>query len=211
MDAFTATVGPALRAPATSATLRIAAASVTRDLGAPRYVHLLWGDRERVLEAAEGPFGEGVSGVVGGVLAFPATAFLATIGAPDMKAIVNLRGGLGVVVALHRMFDHETYRFGAIRLETDDGVALIAAVPAELNTAIGLGVKAAGRRRGGSPTFVFGLCNDYAAYVASRAECVVDSYESRMTLFGPGTAQAMTEAIDAAFDAVGAVDPAPGK
>ena len=209
MDAFTAAVGPALAGPATSATLRVTAAGVTRDLGAPRYVHRLLGERERVLEAAGGPFGEGLAGAFGGVLALPATSFLATIGVPDVKVLLDPRGGLGIVVGLERMFDHAIYRFGAIRLETDEGTALIAAVPAELNTSIGLGVKASGRRRGGSPTFVFGLCNDYVAYVASRAECAGDTYESRMTLFGPGMASAVTESIDAAFDAVGAVDPAP--
>jgi hypothetical protein len=211
IDAFASAVGPQLAGPAASATLRVSASGVTRDLGAPRYVHRLMGDRARVLDASDGPFGHGAAGALGGLLALPATAFLATIGAPDVKVLVDPRGGVGIVVALGRMFDHETYRVGAIRLETDEGAALIAAVPAELNTSIGLEVKASGRRRGGSPTFLFGLCNDYAAYVASRAECDTETYESRMTLFGPDMARAVTEAIDAAFDAVGAVDPAPGR
>ena len=204
MDAFTEAVGPALRAPATSTTLSLTAAGVSRDLGAPRYVHRLWGDRARVLEAAGGPVGEGAAGALGALLSLPSNALFATIGAPDLKVLIHPRGGLGVVVALHRLFDHENYRFGAVRLETDDETVLIAAVPAELNTSVGLDVKASGRRRGGRSTFVFGLCNDYAAYVASGAECLDETYESRMTLFGPGTAQAVREAVDAAFDAVGA-------
>jgi len=210
--AFAEIVGPSLRGRATSSTLSLAAATVSRDLGAPRYVHQILGDREHVNEAAaEGPFGGGLAGFAGGCLALPGTAILATIGYPDVKLAVSVRGGFGAVIALERAFEHTVFPFGALRLETEDGVALIAVVPLELNTSVGLEVKAAGRRRGGSPVAIFGLANDYGAYVASRAECAVDSYESRMTLFGPGTAEAARGAIDAAFDAVGSVGSEPAR
>ena len=208
--AFVETVGPALRGAATATTLSITAATVVRDLGAPRFVERLFGARARVNEAAAGPFGEGLAGFAGGVLALPANAFLATIGVPDVKLALSVRGGLGGVVSLERTFERTTFPFGAIRVETEDGVALIAIVPLELNTAVGREVKASGRRRGARPVAIFGLANDYGAYVATRDEFTVDSYETRMTLFGPGTAGAVEGAVDAAFDAVGAVSPPPG-
>lgn len=210
VGAFAAAVSSSLGARARSETLAITAATVTRDLGAARYLHLLLGDREKALDAASAPLGVGPVGALGGALVVPVTALLASVGAPDLKIAFDPRGGLGALVALDREMASTVHPFGAIRLETDEGVALLAVVPAELNTAVGLGVKASGRRRGASPTMVLGLANAYAAYVATRGECVVNSYESRMTLFGPGTAQAVREAIDAAFDAVGAPDPTAG-
>lgn len=209
--AFADAVGPALRARATSSTLSVAAATVSRDLGAPRYVQRLLGDRTLLNDAAASPFGSGVSGLAGGLLALPANAFLATVGFPDLKLAVDVRGAAGAVVALERALDRTAFPFGAIRLETEDGVALLAVVPLELNTSVGLDVKASGRRRGGSPVAVLGLANGYGAYVASKREWAADSYESRMTIFGAGTAEAVTGALDAAFDAVGAVEASPGR
>ncbi len=208
---FAETVGPALRARATSSTLSIVAATVSRDLGAPRYVQRLLGAREHVNEAAAGPFGDDLAGIAGGCLGLPGTALLATCGFPDVKLAVSVRGGVGAVVSLERAIDRTVFPFGAIRLETDDGVALVAVVPLELNTSVGLEVKASGRRRGGRPVAIFGLANGYGAYVASKREWAADSYESRMTIFGAGTAEAAREAVDAAFDAVGAVEAGPGR
>jgi hypothetical protein len=201
LPAFAARIAPALAPRASSATLRVVAASVERDLGSPRFVDAFVGGRERVAIQAERPFGRGGGGIAGGLLAAPANVLLAAIGAPDLHVVVSVGGGLGIVVGLERTLSSTVFPFGAWRLETENGDVLLGTVPAEPNTAVGFALKAAGRARGAVATFVFGLANDHAAYLATSGEYVVDTYEARMTLFGAGAAAASRGAVEAAFDA----------
>jgi hypothetical protein len=110
-------------------------------------------------------------------------------------------------VSLGPYLGHTTFPAGAVRLETPSGTALLAWTPGEPTTAVGERIKAEGRLRGARPVYVLGLANDHLAYVGTADECDAGTYEGRMTLFGPGTADLLLESLGAAFDAVGLAAP----
>ena len=88
----------------------------------------------------------------------------------------------GVKIPLS-MFMQSKLPFGALRL--DDVV--LATIPGEAITDIGLAVKADGKKKGFRLTFVVGLANDYMGYIVTEKEYFLGEYESQATMFGKGT------------------------
>lgn len=207
LASFAGAVGKHLAPLATRERLRIAAASVERDFGSPRWVAPFAGSPETSIAAADHPFGPGFPGALAGILALPVNAVVWSAGATDARIVGSFSGGAGLAVNVDRWLSHTDFRVSAVRLETPEGTAAIVCVPGETTTAVGERLKAAGRLRGADPVFVFGLTGDHMAYVASPEECAAGGYEARSTLFGPQTATRLEEAVDAALGAVGLAAP----
>lgn len=91
--------------------------------------------------------------------------------------------------------------FVALRL--DDVV--LATVPGEPTTDIGLAIKQAGSQKGFRLSFVVGLANDYGGYVTTKAEYIKAEYEGQSTLYGENTG---TIVVTAASDQIDKVKPA---
>jgi hypothetical protein len=203
LAAFEAAVAAPLARPATEAALRVAATSVGRDLGTPRFLLDLAGPRERFAPTGDGVFAGGVPGALSGALCLPVNAFLWSVFGPDGRVAATFDGSFGVVCSLDSWMGTTTFRFGAVRLETPGGTALLAWVPGEPVTSVGERIKAAGRLAGADPVFVLGLTNGYLGYAAGPEEYAAGGYEARCTLFGPETAPRIEEAVLEAAAGVG--------
>lgn len=91
--------------------------------------------------------------------------------------------------------------FGALRL--DDVV--LATVPGEPTTTLGLAIKQGGAARGFRKTYVVGLANDHMGYATTPDEYATDEYEAQSTLYGPTTG---TIVVSSALKQLDAVRPA---
>jgi hypothetical protein len=201
--AFESAVAAPLREPAREARLRVAAASVARDLGPPRFLLDLAGPREGLVRAGDRLFGGGLAESLADVGLLPINAWFWCVLGPDGRVAGSLGGSFGVVCALDPWMERTTFRFGAVRLETPGGTAVLCWLPGEAGTSVGERVKAAGRLAGGDPVMVLGVTNGYLGYVAGPAEYAAGGYDARCTLFGPETATRIEEAVAAALAAAG--------
>ncbi len=207
LASFEAAVADGLKPRATASTLSIRAVTVRREMGSACYVECLGGRREALAGVERRPFGHAFADAAAETLLVPANALLWSAGVPDVRLCGSFQGGFGAVVRLDPWLDGSDLPVGAVRFETEQGTALLAWAACEPVTSVGEAFKAAGRARGASPVYVIGLANDYLAYVAEDADVARPSYEGRMTLFGPGTADRLVESVSAAFDAVTPLPP----
>jgi hypothetical protein len=88
--------------------------------------------------------------------------------------------------------------FGALRL----GDVVLATVPGEPTTTLGLQIKAAGLAKGFRKTYVVGLANDHMGYATTPEEYATSEYEAESTLYGPTTGTIVVSSASKQIDTV---------
>lgn len=83
------------------------------------------------------------------------------------------------------------FRFQAIRI----GGSVIATVPGEPITEIGLEIKHRAKTLGFDHALVFGLANGHMGYITTEAEYFAGGYEGLATLYGPQTGERVSTSV----------------
>lgn len=134
------------------------------------------------------------------LLTLPVNLVLWALGATNVRVHLTWSGALGAVVHLDGLVGRSETRVGALRLTTAQDDLAWLCVPGEPTHDVGLDLRARAARRGATEAVVAGLSLDHVGYVASEREYRRGGYEAWTTLFGPGTAAALTEALESCLD-----------
>jgi hypothetical protein len=98
-------------------------------------------------------------------------------------------------ISLDGLIDKQI-QFHALRIQD----TVIATVPGEPITNIGLAIKEGIRQRGHAQGLVFGCTNGHIAYITTEEEYYEGGYEAQATLYGPGTGALVVESSLHAVD-----------
>ena len=206
--AFAAVVAPAVEAArGTGATRwRLSCSRAPRDMGTPRVVTRLLGEREGAVEAVSRPYFDGdVEEVVRDVLALPVNVGVWSMGITEGRLGFTWGGDVGAEVNLASHMPSREVAFGAWVLAPEAGSTQPAFgllwEPGEAVVELGRAWRDAAAQRGLDDVLVVGLTNGACAYLTPEATYLHDGYEAQATFFGPRTARHATETLDAALDA----------
>ena len=204
---FAEAVAPAVRAArGTGVTeARLACCMVRRDLGTPRLVADVLGDRPGCLEAVARPCFQGdPEEVLRDVLAAPVNVAIWSVGIPEGRLGFTWGGDVAASVNLTAAWEPAPLTFGAWVLELGRGTPAqrvgLLWEPGEAVQELGRAWRAAAADLGLEDTLVVGLANGSCAYITPPATYARSGYEAEATFFGRETGPSVTAALTAALE-----------